>query len=285
MAAEARHESEAAAHVRPEGQGRLSMKVDVAGAALNLSVRGQGPVCLVPSSMGAAPYERQLPEALARKLTLAIVDLRGSGFDVAAQDFEAVRCQLGAPKLAVLGHSVLGSLAIEYARRHPDRVSHVITAGTPPSGDMIALLASSRAYFEAEASPERKQLLLANMSRLTPASSMDEAMYAQTPMRFFDPTIDARPLFEGAVARPEIIGHLMGKLAPGWNIATGPPLRVPLLITAGRHDYVVPWRLWQPVLPGLPTATFHLFERSGHQPFCEEPAEFTDVVTRWMGLA
>ena len=271
------------------------MKVDVAGAALNLEVRGQGPVCLVPSSMGAAPYERQLPEALARKLTLAIVDLRGSGlstgaaddlsFDVAAQDFEAVRRQLGAPKLAVLGHSVLGSLAIEYARRHPDSVSHVITVGTPPSGDMIALLASSRAYFEAEASPERKQLLLANMSRLTPASSMDEAMYAQTPMRFFDPAIDARPLFEGAVARPEIIGHLMGKLAPGWNIATGAPLRVPLLITAGRHDYVVPWRLWQPVLPGLPTATFHLFERSGHQPFCEEPAEFTGVVARWMGLA
>src|SRR3546814_20859895 len=57
------HEAEAArrlaaAHVRPEGQGRLAMKVDGAGAALNLSVRGQGPVCLVPSSMGAAPYER-----------------------------------------------------------------------------------------------------------------------------------------------------------------------------------------------------------------------------------
>jgi len=113
------------------------MKVAVAGAELNLSVRGQGPVCLVPSSMGTAPYERQLPEALARKLTLAIVDLRGSGlstgaagdlsFDVAAQDFEAVRRQLGAERVAILGHSVLGSLAVEYARRHPDSVSHAIT--------------------------------------------------------------------------------------------------------------------------------------------------------------
>jgi pimeloyl-ACP methyl ester carboxylesterase len=91
------------------------MKVNVTGAELNVLVRGQGPVCLVPSSIGTAPYERQLPEALARKLTLAIVDLRGSGlstgtaddltFDVAAEDFEAVRRQLGATKAAVLGHS------------------------------------------------------------------------------------------------------------------------------------------------------------------------------------
>jgi proline iminopeptidase len=271
------------------------VKVTVAGADLNISVRGQGPVCLVPSAMGTAPYERQLPAALSDKLTLAIVDLRGAGhstgtasdlsYDVAAEDFEAVRRQLGAPKVAILGHSVLGSLAVEYARRFPEQVSHAITVCTPPTGDMNALVASSRAYFEAEASPERKQLLQANLSRLTPASSMDEAMYAQTPMRFFDPATDAPPLFEGAVARPELIGHLMGKLAPGWNISTGPALRVPLLITAGRHDYVVPWRLWEPVLPTLPTATFHLFERSGHQPFCEEPEQFTAVISRWMGLA
>ena len=270
------------------------MKVEVAGAELNVAVRGQGPVCLVPSSMGTAPYERQLPEALAGKLTLAIVDLRGSGlstgaagelsFDVAAQDFEAVRRALGAERVAILGHSVLGSLAVEYARRCPDVVAQAITVGTPPTGDMVALLASSRDYFEAEAAPERKQLLMANMSRLTAASGLDEAMYAQTPMRFFDPAVDARPLFEGAVARPEIIGHLMGTLVAGWNVAAGEPLRVPLLITVGRHDYVVPWRLWEPVLPALPTATFQLFERSGHQPFCEEPERFTEVVTRWMGL-
>jgi len=270
------------------------MRVNVRDAELNVVVRGQGPVCLVPSSMGTGPYERQLPEGLARKLTLVLVDLRGSGastgavadlsFERAAEDFEAIRRQLGAAKVAILGHSVLGSLAVEYARLHADVVTYAITVGTPPTGDMNALVAGSRAYFEAEATPERKQLLQANLSKLTPTSGMDEAMYAQTPMRFFDPTTDPRPLFEGAIARPEVIAHLMGKLAPSWSIAAGPALRVPLLITAGRHDYVVPWRLWEPVLPVLPTATFHLFERSGHQPFCEEPERFTEVVTHWMGL-
>jgi pimeloyl-ACP methyl ester carboxylesterase len=32
----------------------------------------------------------------------------------------------------------------------------------------------------------------------------------------------------------------------------------------------------------LPTATIELFERSGHQPFVEEPARFVEVVTRWL---
>jgi len=272
----------------------MKATVAVEGAELNVSVLGQGPVCLVPSTMGVVPYERQLPEALTRKLTLAIVDLRGSGqssgaasdltFDVAAADFEAVRRQLRAERVAVLGHSVLGSLAVEYARGCPDTVSHAIIVGTPPTGDMNALLASSRAFFEAEASPERKQRLQENLSRLTLTSSMDEAMFAQTPLRFCDPAIDARPLFEGAVVRPEILAHLMGKLAPGWNVAAGTPLRVPLLITAGRHDYVVPWRLWEPVLPSLPTATFQLFDSSGHQPFYEEPERFTAIATRFLGL-
>ena len=38
-----------------------------------------------------------------------------------------------------MGHSILGVLAIEYARRCPQSVSHVVTAGTPPRGDMAWL--------------------------------------------------------------------------------------------------------------------------------------------------
>ena len=33
----------------------------------------------------------------------------------------------------------------------------------------------------------------------------------------------------------------------------------------------------------LPTATKRIFERSGHQPFVEEPDRFTTEVTAWLG--
>lgn len=57
-------------------------------------------------------------------------------------------------RVAVLGHSILGVLAIEYGRRFPGSVSHVIVVGTPPSGDMALLAAKSAAFFEEDASED-----------------------------------------------------------------------------------------------------------------------------------
>ena len=108
-------------------------------------------------------------------------------------------------------------------------------------------------------------------------------MLAQTPMRFSDPRTDAAPLFAGAISKPVFLAHVMGKLVRGWDVTAGAEaLRVPLLIAHGRHDYTVPYVMWDGIPPSLPDATFALFERSGHQPFVEEPDRFADVVTSWM---
>jgi proline iminopeptidase len=269
-----------------------AMIVRAGGIELNCVTRGQGPVCLVLSSIGTKPYERQMPRALDERLTLAFVDVRGSGrstgnaadlsFDVLAADLEAVREALGAPRVAVLGHSIVGMLAVEYARRCPQTVSDAIIVGTPPRGDMRALVASSTTYFQQQASDERKRLLQENLSKLPPGTPPGEAIYAQTPLRFFDPRFDARPLFADAETRPEILMHLLGTLAPGWDVTAGAALRTPLLIAHGQHDYTVPHTLWDDVVPRLPTATFRLFERSGHQPFVEEPDRFATELTGWL---
>jgi proline iminopeptidase len=247
----------------------------------------------VLSSIGTRPYERQMPSALDEHLTLAFVDVRGSGrstgeaagltFDVLADDLEAVRVALGAPRVVVLGHSALGMLAVEYARRRPETVSNAIIVGTPPRGDMTALIAAATAYFNEHASEERKRLLQENIAKLPPGTSPSRAVFAQTPMRFFDPRFDAPPLFEGAETRPEILKHLLGTLAPTWDVTAGTALQVPLLIVLGGHDYTVPHILWDDVLPRVPGATMRLFERSGHQPFVEEPDRFVAEVTAWLG--
>jgi proline iminopeptidase len=263
-----------------------------AGAEINYVKRGQGPVCLVLSSIGTKPYERQMPAALDEHLTLVFVDVRGSGrstgaasdltFDVLADDLEAVRAALGVERLAVLGHSIVGMLAVEYARRRPETVSHAIMVGTPPRGDMTALQGSTTAYFEQHASEERKRILRENIAALSPATPPAQAMFAQTPLRFFDPHFDALPLFAGAEPRPEMLMHLLGTLAPSWDVTAGSALRARLLIVHGRHDYTVPHLLWDAVLPALPTATKKIFEESGHQPFVEEPERFTAELTAWL---
>lgn len=267
--------------------------VSVDGAELYYTTRGNGPVCLVLSSIGTKPYEIQMPPQLSDRLQLVFVDLRGSGrstgeptdltFDVLASDLEAVRADLGVERIMVLGHSVLGILAMEYGRRCPAGVSHVITVGTPPFADMARMSKRAESFFEEDASEERKQVLRENLAGLPANASMGQVMFAQTPMRFFDPRIDAVPLFAEASAKPELIAHLLGAMTSGWDVTAGASsMRVPVFLAHGRHDYVVPYVLWDGIPDRLPDATFRLFERSGHQPFCEEPEEFTSALLDWV---
>lgn len=268
------------------------MTVATAGAELFYAATGTGPVCLVLCNLGVAVMERQMPKALADHLTLVYVELRGCGrstgdpasltFDVLASDLEAVRLAVGAERVAVLGWSILGALAIEYGRRCPGTVSHVIAVGTPPKADMAWLTAESTAFFDARASDGRKQVYRDNLAALPPGTPPHQAIFAQTPMRFFDPHFDAASLIVGADFKPAFFAHLLGPMTAAWEVATGAPLRTPLLVAHGRHDYTSPHILWDPVRSTLPTATQVIFERSGHQPFVEEPERFTDVVVDWI---
>ncbi len=268
------------------------MTVTVNGAELHYTTRGSGPVCLVLSAIGTPPYERQIPSQLDDQMTLVFVDLRGGGlssgdpadltFDVLADDLEAIRADLGVERVAVLGHSILGALAIEYGRRRPLSMSHVIAVGMPPHGDMAAVAAAAAAFFEADATEGRKQILHENLAALPPGATPGQALFARTPARFFDPRFDAPPLVAGAVLKPALLAHIMGPLTRGWAVTAGTPLRTPLLLAHGRYDYVVPHGLWDAVVDRLPPATWHLFARSGHQPFVEEPERFAEVASRWM---
>ena len=263
----------------------------VNGAEIHYTVHGRGPMCLVPCSIGTGHFEL-LTAGLADRFTIVCVDPRGAGrstgnaadltFDVLARDLEAVRAAVGAERWWVLGYSIVGSLAIEYARRCPDTVSHVVVAGTPPHGDMARVVQEGIAYVAAAASVERKQIFADNMAALPPGTDPRMAVPAQTPLRFFDPKFDVMPLYRVAEVKPDFFAHLMGALTSSWDVLEGPPLRVPLLVAHGQHDFVVPHTMWADVLPRLPTASFALFERSGHQPFFEEPGRFADVVSEWM---
>lgn len=269
------------------------MTVLVNGAELFYSTRGSGPVCLVLSAIGTRPYEAQTPPELSDRFRLVYVDLRGSGrstgepagltFDALADDLEAIRIDLGVERLSVLGHSILGALAIEYGRRCPGSVSHVITAGTPPCGDMARVAARAAAYFEEHASEDRKEVLRNNLASLPAGASLAQTVLAQTPMRFYDARFDSAPLLAEAVSRPQLLMHIMRTLTPAWDVTVGSSsLQAPIFIAHGRHDYVVPCVLWEGIAAQLPNATLRIFEESGHQPFFEEPDRFALSLQDWM---
>jgi proline iminopeptidase len=269
------------------------MVVAVDGAELFYSTRGTGVPCIVPCILGIKPYERMMPPPLTDFFRFIYVDVRGGGkstgnpsdltFDVMAADLEAVRKALGIDRVAVLGYSILGVLALEYGRRFPDTVSHVIMAGTPPTGDIPKLIQAGTAFFEADGSAERKAILRENYAKLPPGTPPTQAVFAQAPLRFFDPRFDALPLFAEAEMKPELFQHVLGPLTATWDVtADMSSLRVPILIAHGRYDYVSPYTMWKGIVDALPNARQHVFERSGHQAFFEEPARFVEVVREWM---
>jgi proline iminopeptidase len=268
------------------------MVVSVNGAELFYTTRGAGYPCIVPCILGTKVYERLTPPPLTDHFKFVYVDLRGGGrstgdpadltFDMLASDLDDVRADLGVSRVAVLGYSILGVAALEYGRRSPETVSHVIMAGTPPTGDLRELVTASLAFFAADGSLERKTILEENMAKLPPGTPPTQAVFAQTPMRFFDPRFDAVSLFAGSQFNVRLFEQVLA-LTAQWNVLTGvESLRVPILLAHGRYDYAVPFTMWNEIVDKLPNATLHLFAQSGHQTFFEEPARFAEVVLAWM---
>ncbi|MGH9238809.1 MAG: alpha/beta fold hydrolase [Vicinamibacterales bacterium] len=156
-------------------------------------------------------------------------------FDVLAADFDAVRQDLGASHVAVLGYSIMGVVALEYGRRSPETVSHVIMAGTPPT----------------------------------------KAVFAQTPMRFFDPRADAAALFSDVRSNAGLFEHVYGPLMARWSPLEGvESLRVPVLLAHGRYDYAVPYTCGPTSSAGFPTPRCICSSAAGTNPSTRSPRSF-----------
>lgn len=91
-----------------------------------------------------SPVRRSFLLELGRRNTFYRYDSRGCGisqrevadlsFDAQVRDLEAVVDATGLRRFPLLGMSGGGAVAITYAARHPDRVSHLVTLGSAARG-------------------------------------------------------------------------------------------------------------------------------------------------------
>jgi proline iminopeptidase len=121
--------------------------VPVPGADLYFRVVGSGPTLVVLHGGPDFNHNYLLPELdrLASAFRLIYYDQRGRGrssrditpesvtLESEIDDLEHVRRYFGLDTLAVLGHSWGGLLAMEYATRHADRISHLILLNSAPA--------------------------------------------------------------------------------------------------------------------------------------------------------
>lgn len=273
--------------------------VAVPGAALGYSVEGAGVPVLVVGS--ATYYRRTFSRRLADSCTLAFADLRhfapcdpgydfaGLTFDSHAEDIDRVRAALGFERCVVVGHSKHGNIALEYAKRHPDRASGVVLIGSPPL-DVARVIEARDIYWEDYASETRKAAYRRNwqsltddrLARMSPAELVEARYVADGPKYWYDPAYDAAPLWRDVFVNSEAldrIHELFQRYEMSWNKNQ---LRSPILAVMGRYDFAVPHTLWETARAELPGLTYTLFERSGHTPQLEEPEQFDALFLSWL---
>jgi proline iminopeptidase len=191
--------------------------------------------------------------------------------------------------VVVIGHSIFGAIALEYARRYPEHVRGVVANGTIPHRSAEDPGAVDRLW-EAEASAERKEILARQLAELTPevrATLSPTDMFvreyvANGPMYWYDPAYDCSWLWEG-VAPDWPIAERLFELFETYDLAQGPAeITVPVLIAHGRYDYSAPYTLWDEHRHKLPRHTYALFDRSGHYPPLEERRRFDQTLFEWV---
>jgi proline iminopeptidase len=270
-----------------------------AGVTLRYLVEGCGtPVLVVGSSVF---YPRTFSRRLREACALAFADLRHFGevgpgssvgevsFEVYAEDIERLRAAIGFETTVIVGHSHHGCMALEYARRYPERVTHVVMIATPPV-NVERTMAAAAAYWTEHASMARKAVLERTQRALDPDRTGEAASgvafvrryVADGPRYWRDPYYDAAPLWEGVpidMAAVSAFRALFARYELRWDSREMP---APVLVVTGRYDYVVPPTLWEAVLPELPGVTQHRFDESGHTPQLEEPERFDAVLLGWL---
>jgi proline iminopeptidase len=198
-------------------------------------------------------------------------------------DLDQVRRHFGLESVAVLGHSWGGVLAMEYASRHPERLTGLVLMNTAP------------------ASHADVQVFRRHLRRIRPPGDVEamQALAATTEFRAGNLDVESeyyRIHYRPAVHAAELLDRLLPRLrknftpervltaraiedrlydqtwsSPGYDLL--PKLRrlaVPTLVLHGENDFV-PVELAAHVAQAIPAARLAVVPQCGHFAYLEAP--------------
>jgi len=267
------------------------------GVDLFYTEAGSGPPCLVMHGglgMDHTLYKRSLGP-LEDALHLVYYDQRGNGrssrppletitIPQLAEDADALREHLGIDRVAVIGHSYGGFVALEYATTLSDRLSHLITLDTSPGafeptggelaerGDPSWITPEVERALEAFSGPPPASdaEYESQLRQIMPAylrSSSTEVLSGLN-----DVILDASAMVRGFEA------------LDGWSVEPQlDQVGCPTLVLCGRYDLFTTPECSARIASRIPGAELVWFERSGHFPWLEEPDAFFAAVKGWLG--
>ncbi|QYJ15540.1 2-succinyl-6-hydroxy-2, 4-cyclohexadiene-1-carboxylate synthase [Rubrobacter xylanophilus DSM 9941] len=223
---------------------------------------------------------------------------RGYTLERDVADLEAIREQIGADRLILIGHSYGGTLAAAYAASHPGRVSKMVLSSpgdaSPSAGGAsmtFRLDAREKLALYALLLPPRPMLAYA-LLQVNPKAAHAFAGDAEMDARFDRVYNRTRPALhcEGRPPGPAL--HGLGFYANQYpQSAASPPhedfladleeQKIPTLIIKGRCDYLS-WSSAVEYLEALPEARLLYLDGSGHNAYGDEPERYMDGVRAFL---
>lgn len=272
--------------------------IEIDGSILNYVVEGEGMPCLVIGS--SIYYPKTFHQELRKHLKMYFVDLKwfAKGYkkenldtvNIASivQDVEQIRQKLGLEKPLIMGHSIHGTIAMEYVKVYGNQVKGLVVIGSPAvwGNDLYDKKAAD---LWKTASAERKELQEENWGKVNEIDRLkgkDEAAARynnMSPQYWYDPTYNANWLWDGMTVHSEVTTHLFTKVFHDYNMfAPAINVDIPVFVGLGKYDYVIPYTLWKNSYENIPDFTLTYFEKSGHTPQLEESHLFNKALLNWL---
>lgn len=281
-------------HPKQAGQ-EIKFFLSSDGVRVAYATVGEGPPLIMTASfLRHLEYDWQSPiwqhwlDALARDYTLIRYDERGCGlsdgdvndisFDAWVRDLEALVDHLLLDRFRLLALSQAGAVAIEYAVRHPETVSHLVLHGAyargrfqrtenPHAAEEAETLLSLTRLGWGQDNPAFRQVF---SLQLMPDATKEQLTWYDELMRV-SMTPENAAQAEATMYNINVLDRLSGVLAP-------------TLVTHCRYDQAVPFHEGRILASQIPGALFVPLESKNHLLLPEEPAweHFVQEVHRFV---
>ena len=261
-------------------------------------VGGEGPTLLLIHGIGGdwRTWEPVL-DGLARQHHVVAVDLPGHGgsakgagdysLGALASALRDLGGALGLERATVVGHSLGGGIAMQFAYQFPERCERLVlvsSGGLGPDVGLILRLATlpgSELFLSLSAPAARRLVDLAGSvgRKLRIRAAADAEHYARAYAALAEP--ETRAAFLGTLRG--VVGT-RGQLVDARDrlYLAG---QMPTLIVWGARDAVLPVDHGHAAQEAIPGSRLEIFEDAGHLPQLDEPGRFVNAVDDFMATS
>ena len=251
------------------------------------------PFLIMHGGLGADhSYFRPVLDSLGDTLQLIYYDHRGHGrsercesskitFEQLADDANALRETLGYDKIGIIGHSAGGCVALHYALRHQEHLSHLILLDTTPAFDNMEEMMD----IIQKRNPKEEILTTLNAPTALSEKEFKNQFKIVQPLYFSNFTNEFESLTNNMIEKMIVVPELMvrsDKLLETYDVSSQlKNIEIPTLILVGKDDLFCPPSQAQRLNDNIPNSELYIFEKSGHYAFYEETDNFFKVIRDW----